>query len=122
MKCRALANRVLVHNMQRGQRMVGGLLLLNDNGKEHGIRPRWAQVYDVGEGVTEVKVGQWVLIAHGRWTKGFNIPKIDDPKDKDEDYDFVQQIDWPEAALLVSDEEPEDNLVMNSTEYGERKR
>jgi hypothetical protein len=122
MRCKALPNRVLVHNMQRGERMVGSLVLLNDNGKEHGIRPRWAQVYDVGEGVNEVKVGQWILIAHGRWTKGISLPKVENPQDKDADYDFIQQIEWPDGALLVSDEEPEDNLVMNSTEYGERKR
>jgi hypothetical protein len=50
-----------------------GIIILNDNGKSEGIRPRWGKVYAVGPDQTDVQVGQWVLVAHGRWTRGSQI-------------------------------------------------
>lgn len=100
MTYKALPNRVLVGDIQKGERTVRGIILPNDNGKSHGIRSRWAQIYDVGEGIDEVKVGEWVLLQHGRWTRGVTI------KDGDEDI-MVWQIDYPAGVLAVSDEPTE---------------
>ena len=55
------------------QRSRGGLVLLSDDGKTHGIHPRWAKVYAVGPEQKDVKVGQWILMEHGRWTRGIKI-------------------------------------------------
>lgn len=125
MKVKALRDKLLVHNMKRGERVVNGIILANDNKKEHGIRPRWAQIYDIGEdilknNINDIKVGQWVLISHGRWSRGVNIPKIDNPTDANEDFDFVQLAEWPDGILAVSDEEPEDTLVKDTYSYGMR--
>lgn len=46
-----------------------GIVMGNDDGTTAGIRPRWAKVWKVGKNVTICKVGQWVLIDHGRWTR-----------------------------------------------------
>ena len=100
-----LNGKVLVHEMKRGTRMIGGIILLNDDGKEHGIRPRWAKVYAVGEDVTDLKVGEWILIKHGRWTRGFKI---------DQDGEYLWAAEYPEGVLGVSDGEPEDNLVKDN--------
>lgn len=71
---RALGNSVIVSDMTFDERITrSGIVLLNDNGTSKGIRPRWGQVYAVGPEQTDVKVGEWVLVAHGRWTRGLDI-------------------------------------------------
>ncbi len=69
-----LPNRVLVCDMEYGDKLTkGGLIILNDDGKERGIRPRTCTVYAVGELVTDVKPGDRILVAHGRWTRGVQV-------------------------------------------------
>jgi co-chaperonin GroES (HSP10) len=69
-----LRDQVLVCDMESGDRLTrGGLILLDDNGKNHGIRPRTCTVYAVGEGVDYVSVGDQVLVSHGRWSRGVKI-------------------------------------------------
>jgi co-chaperonin GroES (HSP10) len=69
-----LRGRVLVCDMEYGStKTPGGIIIANDDGKERGIRPRWATVYSVGKEVDEVRVGDRVLIAHGRWTRGVQV-------------------------------------------------
>lgn len=75
-----------------------GIVLLQDNGKSSGIRPRWGQVYATGPDQTEVKVGQWICVAHGRWTRGV---EIEDETGKH----TIRRIDHKDI-LLVSDENP----------------
>lgn len=71
---RPLGDAVIVADMVFDQRITsGGIVLLDDNGKGTGIRPRWAEVYAVGPDQKEVSVGDWILVAHGRWTRGIDI-------------------------------------------------
>ncbi|MFA5490043.1 MAG: hypothetical protein WC284_12620 [Candidimonas sp.] len=60
---------VLVTDMEDGEQIVNGIILLDDNGKDNGIRPRWAKVYAVGEEIDDISVGEWVYVDHGRWTR-----------------------------------------------------
>jgi co-chaperonin GroES (HSP10) len=70
----ALPGRVLVHDMEHGEsRTQGGIILTDDINVERGIRPRWATVYATGRDVQDVKVGERILIAHGRWTRGVKV-------------------------------------------------
>lgn len=102
-KLRAMPDRVLVHNMKKGERKIGRIVLRDDDGKDEGIRPRWAQVYSVGRDITDVKPGQWILIEHGRWTRALEF------KDPDtEETIKLWQVDYPDNVHLVSDEEPTD--------------
>ena len=65
-----LKKRVLVSDMQFGAtKSKGGIILLDDDGTEAGIHPRWAKVYAVGKEQEDVKVGEWLLVAHGRWSR-----------------------------------------------------
>jgi hypothetical protein len=99
---KALRGKVLVHNIEQGERRTkAGLIVLDDDGKERGIRERWAQVYAIGPDVDDVSVGQWILIKHGRWSRGVDITVTDTPL-------TVRQVDYPEAILLVSDNNPLD--------------
>ena len=96
-----LNDSVIVAEMMFTERLTrGGLVLPNDNGKRLGIRPRWGRVYAVGPAQTDVVVGQWVCVAHGRWTRGIDIQ---DEQGKQ----TLRRID-PNDIFLVSDTEPED--------------
>lgn len=65
-----LRNTVLVSDMDFGmQTTAGGIVLHSDNGKSAGVKPRWGRVWAIGPEQDEVKVGEWILIEHGRWTR-----------------------------------------------------
>lgn len=97
MPIKPLPDRVLVSNIQKGERKVGSIILPNDDGKQSGIRARWAQVHAVGEKITGVQEGDWILIDHGRWSRSVDVD------DGDLTYK-VWQVDWPTGVLCVSDE------------------
>ena len=101
MKAQALKGKVLVTDLERGSRIINGIILPDDNGKSTGIRPRWGRVYSVGDGITEIKKDQWILIENGRWTRMLKI--------KDENNKEVQLwgVEWPQSVMLVSDTDPE---------------
>jgi co-chaperonin GroES (HSP10) len=99
-----IGKRVLVYKMRFGDiKTKGGLILLDDDGKEQGIHPRWGRVYAVGAKQEDVSVGQWILIAHGRWTRGMIVEK-DGVKEE------VRMVDEKDI-LLVSDEEPQEEIL-----------
>lgn len=94
---RALGNSVIVADMAFDERITAsGIVLLNDNGTTKGIRPRWGQVYAVGPDQQDVKVGDWILVAHGRWTRGLDIEDETGPK-------TIRRVD-PNDILAQSDE------------------
>ena len=96
-----LNDSVIVTDMMFDERFTtGGIVLLNDNGKSTGIRPRWGQVYAVGPDQSEVTVGQWVCVAHGRWTRGIDVEDETGKK-------TLRRVD-PKDILLESDDEPMD--------------
>ena len=105
-----LGKRVLVSKMRFGEKKTrGGIILLDDDGTEAGIHPRWSQVYAVGPKQEDVKVGQWILVAHGRWSRAL---KVINNKEELE----VRMIDENDI-LLVSDEEPADTDVDKKAGY-----
>jgi hypothetical protein len=104
---RALKDSVIVSDMTFDERITtGGIVLLNDNGKSLGIRPRWGRVYSSGPDQSDVKVGQWVCIAHGRWTRGLDVEDEVGKK-------TLRRID-PKDILLVSDLEPQDETFSDA--------
>lgn len=104
MRIKALKNKVIVSNLEQGMRIVNGILIPDDNGKSEGIRPRWCQVYSVGEGVDDVREGQWILVEHGRWTRTLTV------KDDRGENQHLWGVDWPEAVLMVSDDKPQTEI------------
>lgn len=94
---RPLKDKILVRDMQWGEILTqAGIIILDDDGKERGIKPRWAQVWKMGYEVKEdYKVGDWILIEHGRWTRSLNVVSGSE-KFK------INMID-PECVMLVSD-------------------
>ena len=97
-----LKKRVLVSNMHFGEgKSAGGIILMDDDGSEGGIHPRWGKVYAIGDQQKDVKVGEWVMVSHGRWSRGFKVKKNGVELE-------VRMIDENDI-LLVSDDEPEFN-------------
>jgi len=93
---KALNDHILVVDMNFDARTtLGGIILTSDNGKLEGIHPRWGRVYAVGPDQTTVKVGQWVCIKHGRWTRGLEIEDSEGIK-------TLRRID-NDDILLISD-------------------
>ena len=89
-----------------GRTLSSGVILLGDNGRSDGIRPRWGQVYAVGPEQTDIRVGDWICVAHGRWTRGLDI---EDEQGKR----TVRRID-PNDILLVSEDRPNDDTISNA--------
>ena len=97
-----LKKRVLVSHMHFGEtKSKGGIILIDDDGTAGGVHPRWAKVYAVGNQQEDVKVGQWLMIAHGRWSRAFKVAK--------EGVELEVRMIDENDILLVSDTEPEFN-------------
>jgi len=100
-----LTDNVIVIDMNFGEQITNsGIVIQSDNGKAHGVHPRWAKVYAVGPEQKDVSVGQWVLIEHGRWTRGI---KIED----DEGEKIIRKIDT-KCMLMISDEAPPEDAMI----------
>jgi co-chaperonin GroES (HSP10) len=98
----AIGEHIIVTDMKFEERISkGGIIILNDDMKSSGIRPRWARIYAIGPDYTgELKEGQYILISHGRWTRGINIEDENGKR-------AIRRVD-PDEILLVSDEPMED--------------
>lgn len=98
---RPVGNRVLVTDMYFGeQKTASGLIISSDDGKTRGIYPRWGKVYKKGpDNKDEYDIGHWILIEHGRWTRGI---LLDDGEGEKE----VRMVE-AESILAYSDERPE---------------
>lgn len=55
------------------QKTAGGIIVGSDDGKSEGIKPRWGKVYAIGKDQHDVKVGDWILVEHGRWTRTLKV-------------------------------------------------
>lgn len=106
---RAVTDRVIVRDMYFGeQTTAGGIVIGNDNGTTRGVYPRWAKVYAKGPlNKDEYDVGDWILIEHGRWTRGLKI-------ELDGEEVELRMVE-AESVLCMSKEKPDD--VMLGEEY-----
>lgn len=98
-----IKDHVLVVNMEQGEKVsAGGIIVLDDNGKDRGIRPRWCQVWKVGPEQEDIKPGEWILVEHGRWTYGIETVI---PEGGDDQVFYVQRVDT-KGVLGVTDVNP----------------
>ena len=109
-----IRDHVLVTEMAfKERKLSSGILLLNDDGKTSGIRPRWAKVYAVGPEQTEIQVGQWIFVEHGRWSRGIEVEVNDEQL-------TLRRVD-PKSIIFVSDEEPDEDDTISSSVHAEAK-
>ncbi len=73
-----IRDHVLVSDMDFGmQKTQSGILITSDNGKSSGVKPRWGRVWAIGPEQKDVKVGDWICIEHGRWTRTIELEQDD---------------------------------------------
>ena len=82
---------------------------MSDDAKSSGIHPRWARVWAIGPDQKDVKVGDWVCLEHGRWSRTIKYHNNDDS---------VTEIRLADnnAILMSADEKPKDveRIVMGT--------
>lgn len=94
--------RVVVVDIDHGiTSTASGVIIPDDDATERGIKCRWAKVFAVGEEVNDIKVDEWVLLQHGRWSPYF---KEYDENGKETKFWLV---DYPTGVLAVCDERPD---------------
>lgn len=81
------------------RKTLGGIILTEKDMDETAVRARWFEVTHVGPEQETIKVGQYILLPHGRWSRGIDI----DGTHREEDKLFL--ID-NEAILGYSDDNP----------------
>ena len=97
---RLLGDSVLLTNMEFGEEKTqSGIILKSDDGRVEGIKPRWGQVWAIGPDQEDVKVGNWVLMEHGRWSRAAEYENEDGTIIK------LQKADT-KAMLVIADEKP----------------
>jgi co-chaperonin GroES (HSP10) len=106
-KLRPIKSHILVRDINFGEQYTaGGIYIPSDDGKSEGVKPRWARVFAVGPEQVEVKVGEWILVEHGRWTRGLEVEEDDGTKFN------IWRVD-PTGVMLSADDRP------SGAEFGE---
>jgi len=109
-KITPLKDKVIISDMNFGEDFTqSGIVLPSDNAKGSGVRPRWARVWAVGPEQIDVKVGEWVLMEHGRWSRAIKYTE----EDGTEREIFLADI---KGMMLTADEKPSD--VMRNITHG----
>jgi|TARA_B100001094_G_scaffold45923_1_gene40972 co-chaperonin GroES (HSP10) len=106
----AVGNRLLVSDMHFGEQTTkGGIILGDDDGNVRGIYPRWGKVHSKGpRNKDPYEIGQWVLIEHGRWTRGVTMTN-------EGEEEIVLRMVESESVLAYADEKPNDVLMSGSS-------
>ena len=101
-----LHDKIFVSDMEFGmERTQSGIFLHSDDGKSTGIHPRWAKVWAVGPKQKDVKIGEWVCVEHGRWTRTIEYENTDGSVTE------IRMVD-NEAIMMTADEKPSDTMRM----------
>lgn len=101
-----LRDNVFVCDLDSGmKKTASGIILMDDNMRDSGIRPRWAKVFAVGPEVEDLAPGDWVLVSHGRWTNGMDFTH-------DGEDIKLWRIEYPDSVLLVTDSDPRDTVTV----------
>lgn len=97
-----IRDHILICNMSfEEQKTSWGLVIQSDDGKSEGIKPRWGRVWAIGPEQKDVKVGEWVLVEHGRWTRGIDIENDDGTTTT------IRRVE-NKSILMSADEKPSD--------------
>ena len=101
MNLRPLPGKLFCVSLEIGLRTSAGGIVLTDDNKmsagSSGVRPRWFQVVNVNVDTNseDIKIGDYVLVEHGRWSYRFSGTDIDD-------YSIVEE----KAVMMVSEDPP----------------
>jgi co-chaperonin GroES (HSP10) len=112
---RPVKDHIIVYDMNFDQRTsLNGIIILANDGKLEGIHPRWGRVYAIGPDQKDIRVGQYVCVKHGRWTRGLEIEDTEGEK-------TIRRID-NEDILLVSDTPMQDESIGDNMGVSQKSR
>jgi len=99
-----IRDNILITEMEFGEEVTSsGIVIQSLDGKTEGIKSRWGKVWAIGPDQKDVKVGEWICVAHGRWTRGVKV--------QDADTEItIRRVDNKDI-LVVSDHKPNDVYV-----------
>lgn len=101
-----LRNMIIASDMHFGdETLKSGIVIQSDNGKTRGIHPRWCRVYAVGPEQTEVTVGKWVCVEHGRWGRTLEL-------DVGGENPLELRVVDPNAIMMIADNLPDDIIII----------
>jgi co-chaperonin GroES (HSP10) len=101
---RAIHDHVIVTDMNFDEKIShGGIIIPTGDKKLEGIHARWAKVYAIGPKQKDVKEGQYILVSHGRWTRGLEIEDTDGKK-------TIRRVDNKDI-LMVSNTPVQDETI-----------
>lgn len=103
-----LKDKVFVSDMNfDAQVTAGGLYVPSSDGKPDGITPRWGKVWAIGPEQEDVKIGEWILIEHGRWTRGVEVEQDDGS------VLTVRMVDG-DAIIMATEDRPQEDIYRRS--------
>jgi len=100
-KIKAMRDKILAEMIEKigeEKTTAGGIILTEKDGTEDAIKPRWFKVYSIGEGIEWIDEGAYVLVAHGRWSRGMKV-----------DEDLTVHLLDNKDCLMVTDKDPTDD-------------
>ena len=102
-----IRDNILITDMDFGEQVTkSGIVLPSDDGKSEGVKHRWGRVWAIGPEQEDVSVGEWILLEHGRWTRGVTVVEEDGSEI------IIRRADT-NAILAVTDEKPEGLIFGN---------
>lgn len=110
-----LRDNVIVTDMNFDeQRTSSGIIIRSDDGKSEGVKARWSKVWAVGPEQKDVSVGDWILVEHGRWTRGITY------QDESGNDIIIRRVEV-KSIMMASEERPSDLELgtYSSTEQGQ---
>jgi len=95
-----LRDNIIVTDMNFDQQVSkGGIVILSDDGKSEGVKPRWGRVWAVGPLQKDIKIGEWILLEHGRWTRGITV-------EDENGNDIIVRMVETKSIMMSTDERP----------------
>jgi len=102
-----LKDNIFVSDMEFGEEKTkGGIIIPSQDGKSEGVKSRWGRVWAIGPQQEDVKVGEWILLEHGRWSRGITVVN------ENGDEIVIRRADT-KAILAVSDDKPSETIFSN---------
>ena len=99
-----IRDNILITDMEFGEEKTkGGIVIQSLDGKSEGIKSRWGRVWAIGPEQHDVKVGEWILLEHGRWTRAVTVV------DSNGDEIIIRRADI-KAILAVADNKPDETI------------
>jgi len=104
------------------QTTSGGIIIASDDGKDQGIKPRWGCVVSKGnENTDPYEIGDWILVEHGRWTRGFEVEMDDGTVDTMRTVESESVIGWQNevpANTLFGDKSGAEKSSVRPEDFG----